>query len=220
MFSLIYKDFLLQRGTKSFFYLILMPVISALAASQSTLYILLLYLAGSYVYINSANAFDDKYRAERILLSMPVRRRTIVGAKYMGILLYLAGYIVTVALLSGVFGRLLKTGVYVSFSSIIDLITITAVYYSILFPLNFKQGYQKSRWANYISMIVSMGLYAAATKVMSAKTGLDINSIQSALSHAADLGSGGWNVLLLLFSAALLLLSFCLSERVYNAREF
>jgi len=84
MLSLVYKDLLLQRGSKSLIYMLVMPVLSAFAFSSDVLYVILPYIAGSYLYIVYANALDDKYNAEKILLSMPIKRTSIVAAKYLG----------------------------------------------------------------------------------------------------------------------------------------
>ena len=67
MLSLVYKDFMLQRGGKSIVYMLVMPVLASFAASGDILYAVLPFIAGSYLYVVYANALDDKYKAEKNL---------------------------------------------------------------------------------------------------------------------------------------------------------
>jgi len=223
MLTLVYKDFLLQRGTKAFLYMLAMPVLSAFAFSSDLLYVILPYIAGSYLYIVYANALDDKYNSEKVFISMPIKRSTIVGAKYFGMFAYMLGFIAVIGLLSFII-RMIIPGFedipVLSWSQIVQLVTVGAMYYSILFPLYFKLGYQKSRWINYFAMIFSAGLYALATKGITSITGTDISSLQAALEFLTGIQIGIWNIFLPLFSAAAVAVSVRLSVIFFSRREF
>lgn len=223
MLTLVYKDFLLQRGAKSFIYMLVMPVVSAFAFSTDALYVIMPYIAGSYLYIVYANALDDKYKSENIFISMPVKRSSIVGAKYLGMFAYMIVFLAAVSVLSLLI-RLFVPGfeavTTISWSLIVQFIIIAAVYYGILFPLYFKLGYIKSRWVNYIAMIFSAGIYITATKGMTAFTGIEIASLQASLMFFTGLDVHVWNIVLPVLSAVITAASLQLSVSFYSRREF
>ena len=223
MLILVYKDFLLQRGGKSIIYLAVMPIISAFAFSTNILNIILPYIAGSYLYIIYANALDDKYKTEKIFIAMPIGRKKIVGAKYVGMGLYMFGFLIIIGILS-FFIRLMIPGfeemALLSWSIFVQFLSVGCLYYSIFFPLYFRVGYQKSRWANYIAMIASAGLFALLLKATSEMSGETLSSMQAALNYLLTLPEGVWNIILPLLSVGLLYLSFNLSVFYYGKREF
>lgn len=223
MLSLVYKDLLLQRGSKSLIYMLVMPVVSAFAFSTDVLYVILPYIAGSYLYIVYANALDDKYNAEKVLLSMPIPRSSIVTAKYLGMFFYMVFFLTVVAVISFLI-RLIVPGFSdipsLTWHHMIQFTTIAAIYYGIMFPLYFKIGYHKSRWVNYFAMLLSAGLYALATKGLSSLTGLEIESLQGAFEYITGIPGAVWNMILPLCAAAIIALSIRLSVRHYKRREF
>jgi ABC-type transport system involved in multi-copper enzyme maturation permease subunit len=223
MLSLVYKDFLLQRGAKPFIYMLVMPVISSFAFSGDILYGIMPYIAGSYLYIVYANALDDKYNSEKMLAAMPVGRNTIIGAKYLGVFLYLAAFLVVMFILSNV-SRLFMTNAAqlspLQGHHIVQFLFIASLYYGVFFPVYFKVGYQKSRWANYLALLAAAGLFALATKGMSTITGTEITSLQASLTALTGLGEKLWTTVLPLLSAAIIGVSMVLSTRFYRKREF
>lgn len=223
MLSLIYKDFLLQRGGKSIIYLALMPIVSAFALSTGILNVILPYIAGSYLYIVYANALDDKFKTDKIFVAMPVGRKKIVGSKYASMGLYMAGFLLIVGILSTLI-RLLIPGyadmALLGWGVFVQFLAVAGLYYGIYFPLYFRVGYQKSRWASYIAMIASGGLFAVVLKVVSEISGSQVTSLQAALEYLSRIPVGAWNVLLPLISLCLLFISFRLSVDFYERREF
>jgi len=103
---------------------------------------------------------------------------------------------------------------------VIQFVTIAAIYYGIMFPLYFKLGYHKSRWVNYIAMILSAGVYAAATKGLSSVTNLEITSLQTAFEYITGIPGTIWNIILPLCATAILSVSLKLSIQYYRRREF
>ncbi|MBI9101604.1 MAG: ABC-2 transporter permease [Spirochaetales bacterium] len=223
MFTLVYKDFLLQRGAKSFVYMLVMPVVSAFAFATDLLYVILPFIAGSYLYIVYANALDDKYRAEKMFIAMPVKRSTIVVAKYMGIFCYLVVFLLAVSILS----FLIKAFIpgysdmeTFTMEHFVQFLTIDVIYYGVFFPLYFKLDYQKSRWVNYIAMLLSAGLYTLATKGLSTIVNREIVSLQASLEYLSGIQAGLWNIFLPLLSILAIAASIRLSLFYYRRREF
>lgn len=223
MFSLVYKDFLLQRGGKSFIYMGIMPIISTLALSTNILNVLMPYIAGSYLYIVYANALDDTFRTEKLFNAMPISRVRIVGSKYASVGIYLAAFLVIIAILGPAVRALVhefSTMPLLSWSIIVQFLLVAGTYYSIYFPRYFKVGYQKSRWANYMALIASAGLYAALMKGVSEISGLDIVSIQEALAYISGISVNSWDLLLPVLTMVMIALSIKLSVIRYQRREF
>jgi len=223
MLSLVYKDFLLQRGAKSFIYMLVMPVISTFAFSGDILYGIMPYIAGSYLYIVYANALDYKYNSEKMLTAMPVGRNTIIGAKYLGVLLYLTAFLAVISILSILSRLFMADTVQVSpftWHHIVQFLFIATLYYGIFFPIYFKVGYQKSRWANYLALLAAAGLFTLATRGVSTITGTEIISLQASLTSLTGQGEKLWNTALPIFSAVIISASMYVSARFYHKREF
>ena len=223
MLNLVYKDFMLQRGTKSFLFMLVMPIISSFAFSTDILYGILPFITGSYLYVVYANALDDKYKSEKMLIAMPIRRQTIVGSKYLGVLLYMISFLAVIALVTSLIHLIVPGTAFVQglrWSHIVQFLTIFSIYYGIFFPLYFKVGYQKSRWANYIALLAAGGLFLLSTKGLSTIAGINIPSLQIALEYMTGLGENLWNAVLPSLAVTIITVSIFLSKVFYQRREF
>ena len=223
MLSLVYKDLLLQRGGKSFIYMLIMPVLASFAYSGDILYAVMPFIAGSYLYIVYANAFDDKYNAEKTLTAMPVGRKRIVKAKYLSVVLYLAAFLAAVVVITTIITLVSEGSGFMlvfGWKQLVQFFFIAAIYYGVYFPIYFRVGYQRSRWANYISLIAAGGIFALATKGLSAFSGIEISSLQEALEYLTQISVIVWNIILPLLSILIIAISMRLSNIFYNRREF
>ncbi len=223
MISLVYKDFLLQRGGKSLIYMAIMPIISAFALSTTIFNVIMPYIAGSYLYIVYANALDDKYQTERLFIAMPVSRRTIVGSKYMSMGFYMVAFLTIIGILSPLFRLFIPSLLnmqLLSWQIIVQFFAVSSLYYSIYFPLYFKVGYQKSRWANYIALIASAGLFIGILQLVSELSGIEMESLQEALAFYLRVPAGLWDIIIPIASVGIIVLSIKLSTYYYKQREF
>jgi ABC-type transport system involved in multi-copper enzyme maturation permease subunit len=99
---------------------------------------------------------EEKNNSEKLVLSLPLKRSTIVLSKYMSVMIYFGGGM----LLAVLFGSLLvKIGIarvlkYVSFDDVILSLMITILYASLYLPIIFKLGYKQSRL--YVFMMVML----------------------------------------------------------------
>ncbi|MDC7126101.1 MAG: ABC-2 transporter permease [Spirochaetales bacterium] len=222
MLSLVYKDFLLQRGSKAFVYMIILPIAGALSIISETQLWMLPYLAGSYMYIIYANALDDKHRTEKLLLSMPISRNTIVLSKYLGIFFYMIAFLV-LSFICSFFAILIipqEDPSILSIQKIIETLIMTSIYFGLQLPLTFKLGYQNSRWVNYFSLLFSIGLYIAILKGTNAIYNIDVASLQEAAYYITRLSTGIWNLILIAASTVITFISVKFSIKYYKEREF
>ena len=223
MLSLVYKDWLLQRGSKSFVYMFVMPVLGAFGLPSGILFGILPCLAGSYLYLVYANALDDKYETEKAFLAMPVSRGTIVKTKYIGIGMYLLGSLIFIALLSLVIGLTVPgRGIVtqVSVSTVIQFLLVYSFYYGIMLPVYFKVGYQRSRWMNYVALLLSAGLFAFLIKGVGTLYDVEVPSLQSAFQTMTGISALVWSVIFFVLSGIVIYVSVALSIKYYRAREF
>jgi len=224
MFTLVLKDWRLQRGGgKAFVYCLLMPVAGTFALSAGTVFSIMPFLAGAYMFVTYAASMDDKYRTESAFLSMPLTRRDVVLAKYLSVGSYVAAYFLILLAFTPLIRFFIpgfsEMAVF-SASHAVQFITMAALYYSIFFPLYFKLGYMKSRWANYGALLASGGLFAAALKGVSAVRHIQVDSLQEALQALTGAPVLLWNIVLPILGAAAIGMSLAASVRIFGKREF
>ncbi len=225
MLSLVYKDFLIQKGGKSAVYMLLMPVLSAFAVSSGSdsIFIILPYIAAAYIYIVYANALDDKYQTDRAFAAMPVSRGELVAAKFISIGIYLLLFniirSVSIVVMSFFIAEISIEAVF-STDLLIQFIFFPAVYFSIYFPLYFSMGYHKSRWANYIAMIAVLGIYTIVMKLCPELTGKTPDSFQDAIGILTGLHRYIINTVMPVLSGLMLFAAFRFSLSWYRQREF
>jgi ABC-type transport system involved in multi-copper enzyme maturation permease subunit len=210
---LIYKDLLLQKR-ETMVVAILLGIAGASmlkvnpGGTVATMF-LIVYLFAVY-----ANAFDFKYNFEATLNSLPVRRSTVVAAKYASVFVMLAVAVVSTFVpvwclrLAGCLPNV------PGLKLVLLALILSTLYYSIYCPLYFELGYMKSRWASFAAMA---GVMAAAGVVGGNRSS---NSLSDAV-RGLSVGEGT-PVLLGLAGASMLLLglSLMVSVRIYRRKEF
>lgn len=167
MVQLILKDLQVQKREKTFFLILILSLcISGILPKNPGLASIQLLL-GVYLLIVYANAFDYKYNAEVMINSLPLGRKQIVTAKYLSALLI---SLIMIAVSLPVSFLLSYTGfwgvsgmnVRVEVRFLLTALFFLSLYLSIFFPVYFKWGYMKSRWANFFSLFVIFGLFGLA----------------------------------------------------------
>lgn len=217
MLNLIVKDVILLRKTIliGFVY----TVVMALAFSGTTG--LAMFTASTFavtfLLIQTPCAYDEKSRAEPMLLSLPIRRETVVNAKYAVIALYTLIAVVQYML---VYGFVKLTGLplhmaAISVESAAGLLLVVVLAASIFYPVFFRLGYMKTR---YVNIFLFAGFFAGGGALAAALGGEE---------WAADFvrvldGQPDWLLCcgLLGLMLGILLISYCMSIKFYRGREF
>ncbi len=163
MFQLIFKDLKVQKREKTIFIVLflslciagILPNNPGLASAQ--------LLLGVYLMIVYANAFDYKYNAEIMINSLPLGRNQIVKAKYLSSLIFglaMMAVALPISFLISYTGFPGTDGMNSTLAVRFVMISLffISLYLSIFFPVYFKFGYLKSRWANVLSFLVIFGL--------------------------------------------------------------
>jgi len=219
LYSLILKDILLQKKTVLFtagyslFILIVFqnPVFSEAAYIMGA-------VASGYMFILGACAYDEKNRSDIILNSLPVKRSTIVRAKYAGVVVFTA----IAFLIIGITGSLMRlAGLpvplrYPGWPDAVGVFASMVLLASLYFPFVFRYGYIKSRLFNLVLFMLVFFSPALINDYLKKQHG----NLEQAAALVPALP--GWLAGLGLFLGGLLLMggSYLLSAYFYRRREF
>lgn len=163
MKGLLLKDFYTAGNYKrSFFLLAAMVVIFIFAGMTTGSYIFLVLILMSTTIVNGNFSYDESARWDRFACALPLKRSTIVAARYLFALLFmlalvLAGglLLVIAAVVRGQTETLPVSLVGILAASLFSLFSM-----SITLPASYKLGPEKARIINIISYAVLFGAYA------------------------------------------------------------
>lgn len=214
MYHLIKKDILMQK--KLFLYsLLLIPFFVFTLGQTGPLSFVMIIFVLTYYLVMNASALEDKNNNDKLLISLPIKRTTIVLSKYVSVFVY-ALYATVLYFINYGLVKLMNLPLEVyplSKEGIIGTLAAIILISSISFPFIFKYGYIKSRVVTFILFFAAFfgGAYI-----------LDKNS--SAIEKIVLFFQNGssfqvWMSCILSF-LVLLLLSIILSLKYYKDREF
>ncbi len=209
MFNLIKKDFLMQK--KSLYFMIGYGIF-VFFAFQDASFAGFKYIMGgsaiSYILIMTAIAHEEKNNSDIILNSLPLKRNTIVMAKY---LTFLGSVLITMVIM-GVIGLIIYTIGFPPLDRLISLSDVLAVLLSVSFlssiyyPLYIKFG---GKYMRFFNIILFMLIFFLPT-FLSGLIGEKFNSITIPEFYCISL----------LISMIMLLGSYLISLRIYENKEF
>lgn len=219
MINLILKDLILNKKQLGY---VLVYGIFALIAFQaySGGQFFVITVGIGYMLMLNATAYDEKNNFEIVLNSLPISRSKIVGAKYLTILIY-AGLAIVSYLIGFLIIQIFHLPVTVPdltpvgvISALFTLSLMSGLYY----PLYFKMGYLKS---NLIRTLVFMLFFFVPLFLSEYIQGDAQNPIfRGVLEILGTLSSTQLSLIVLLITLLFLGISFLLSLRFYNRREF
>lgn len=156
MCRLIVKDFLLMKGILPTFggFVVLLTIINI---SKPSPILSLLPILLSFILVGSIIGLDDKYRLDCLYCSLPVRRATIVYAKYLSTgLIFLTGILLSL-LVSWFLPEQILTlkGAFFVFFSF-------SLFFSILYPISYRFGFQLEMEVGKIFLILLLVILAIA----------------------------------------------------------
>lgn len=209
MFSLIMKDISIQW--KYAFFLGLFTVCSFVFL-QGNIYILIPVWSVMLLTMGSAG-IEEKNNSEKLVVSFPVKRSTIVFSKYMSVLVY---YVWGVLLAVSLGSLLTKFGMsrfsrYMVLEDLMITIVMMVLYACLYLPIYFKFGYRKSKIYNFLMVM----LPSMATLIISDQQDL-VMKLDWLLHLPKEALFIGMFLILLVVSAC----SISLSMRFYQNREF
>ncbi len=219
MYNLILKDILIQKKIilLSFAYIVFFVI--AMQGAGFVMYPTAL-TAITYMLVVTSCAYDDKNKADVMLNSLPIKRSSIVLAKYLSVIVYVvtgtvAYWVITTLLaLTG-----LPVKIYpVSSEGFAGGLLAIGFINSIYFPFYFKFGYIKSRFLNLILFFVFFfGLTSVVKFIYVQKDTSWVKIAAKFINSQTDLQIFTYIIVLTLVIMAV---SLALSLRAYQGKDF
>lgn len=216
MKGLILKDIYnaMTQGKALIFMIVIFGVCFANAASGTLIMMCTIYAA---VMVVNNLALDEMCSWEVYALTMPITRSQLVLSKYIVSAAYslcgiLLGIVMTAAL------RVLGFGQGQSSPELILAISVTGlamatVFIALLIPVNFKFGVQKGRF-------VLLGIAALIGGGGVVLSGNEDSKVLAALDKLGQLNGATMILITLAAAAVIMSISFMISVRIVNNKEF
>lgn len=218
MYPLIKKDILIQKKvvTLAIFMMLFFAVtLSSMGPGATIVGILTV----TYMFVLGASAIEDKNKSDIILVSLPIKKQTIVLAKYLSVYVFATYAILLYAIIY--FGvQLLHIPLEMSLtqSGIISTLFIITVFFAISFPLIFKYGYLKAKTPNLILFFILV--FGGTALVNNLDQLSSWTFIQNTVTFLSERTETQLLLLLLPIAFVILVISYFISLRFYQEREF
>jgi ABC-2 type transport system permease protein len=219
MFNLVLKDILIQKKTfvLGLFYIPIM----AIAFQHSVTSMIPAGIVGlTYIVLITACAYDDKYKTDIMLNSLPLHRNSIVLARYMSLFLYYVIGVLDYVLFTAVISTLgipIKMQA-ISVEALIAALGAVVLVFSTYLPVFYKFGYIKSRTIGFVLFFVFFFGIGAVSELLQDKLSSNfVRGIAEFFEGQSDFLIGSVMVLVILL---ILASSYMLSAKIYKTRDF
>lgn len=204
MFRLILKDFYLLRRTLPFIgiWLAFVTISNVTSKSEPDPVLAFIPIFLSFILIGNAIALDEKYKLEYLYCSLPLKRTTIVYAKYLSTLLIILAGIILSFLAGLLFPKQLLTP-GVSFF----VLFFFSLFFSVILPFSYKFGIQLEGDPGKLALVF-LFIVSAIAVVTFIIVYFNINIFKIKIIYLS------------LFLAAFVFVSVKLSVVFYNKRDF
>ncbi len=222
MLNLVLKDILLQKKSLMLMgiFCIIPIIIFNYFGTLDTGSQILLAMVISYTLIMGTCAQEFKNTSDIFINSLPLKRSTIVKARYLTAFVFMFYALVVVAIIGVILNSIgfSISANYLGTYEIVGIVTSLILFISIYFPVYFKYGYLKSKLLNFILLF---GTLLIPNLVVSLASDTELQEILSQIcSFLFKLSS--WEIISMLMGSVfiIMLISYFLSVRFYNKREF
>lgn len=164
------------------------------------------YMAFFMIMASNFNTGESERMQYRLLLSLPIIRRTVINAKYAMISVWwLISYVTHIFIV--ILKEIFHLSLNLSFDVNVTLLSFCFAYLfaSIFYPIHFKFGYRVS---NLVGIIIFFLVASGFGKLMSINTGPTSIVLERPVLTVAIL------------SFVVTLLSYLISERIFTKRDF
>lgn len=217
LFHIIKKDFLLIKKYILFMFIVsvgipifvYMRIGERLGALSSVIAFLMQLIFTQFLMNNSLSLVETKYeKAQALLCVTPYTRGLLVKGKYAFNLILFAYCLVVFIIVTLFFPEIIKDVSIVTISFIFLFMTILI---GLKIPLEFKFGYEKIKYIFLGAMIVTPYILPTVFKFIS-KNNNAINNIRSTPPIIQA-------VIISIFALILFLISFIISQKIYDKKE-
>lgn len=222
MYNLILKEFLVQK--KTLLYGIVYTIVCAYAFGDivpngGAIYTVAPF-AVIYLFVNYSGGFDDKSKADIVFNSLPIKREDIVISKYLAIVCFGTFGILCSALLGliGFYTGFPRVSRLISVNDIITVLVGGGIFAAVFYPLYFKYGMVKMKFANIILFLIFMFLPSYIVEY--AEKNPNSAVVKQVISVVANASEWKINMLLAVVACIIVLISLLVSMRIYKNKDF
>ncbi|MBB6444539.1 ABC-2 transporter permease [Bacillus benzoevorans] len=165
-----------------------------------------------------ASALEDKNNSDIILISLPIKKKTIVLSKYLSIFVYLLYAVLGFSCLYLAVNLFaIPYEIPLTKAGVVSAIASGIIFFSITYPLIFRFGYLKSKMPNFfLFFVLILGGTAAAVNLFYNEQSVLGQKLAQFLE-----GAGAMFTVIFLFGLAIIwTVSYLISLRFYTKREF
>lgn len=219
MFNLIKKDFILSRKINIFVVVYALFIAAMGLVMPDPLVSTFLYTLGMltliFITVIYTNGYDDKYKSEIVLNSLPIDKENIVRAKYMTLILFIIMSCSAVLIFTNIILKLgvVSIGKGASIWNVIFATNISLIFYSIYYPIYFKVGEGLRSFNTILWILIAIGP-SVLSKLMK---GLNTTGY---LEKIIAIDINRINIYVLIISLFMFYMSMKISEKIYRTREF
>ncbi|MBE6044419.1 MULTISPECIES: ABC-2 transporter permease [Clostridium] len=219
MLNLVLKDFKLGKRY-NIFLLVYSLMISAFGLKMDhlpgMLYVLSIVML-SYISILYSNGYDEKYKINIALNSMPINKKDIVRAKYLSLILRVLIVSCVIIIFTLILNRLgvkatVRTATFWDFILSFNLL---GIFYSVYYPLYYKFEYNKFRIINMILYIILLVIPGYITKFLKSNIGLKFYNWIMDFRHLNQ-----FQLFTSILVLIVLIISMTISSKIYCNKEF
>lgn len=218
MYNLLLKDVLILK--KQFLYGLFIGALFSLTFSKINGAMMCIF-ALPYILVFTAVAYDEKDKAEIMLTSLPIDRSLLVIERYLSVFVFAILGAMEYTIIEAI---VYFTGINVEISpftaiSISSMVLGLAIFYGIYLPMMFKFGYIKTRWVN---LFMFFGLFFGVTSLINAinKYGINFKILNPLITFFKNQSNIAVASELIAVAFLIYVLSYAISVKIYNSREF
>ncbi|MGE5628452.1 MAG: ABC-2 transporter permease [Solirubrobacterales bacterium] len=152
MLKLIIKDIVIQKRTIpiALAYVVFFIFITSNNLNKGSIYIIGVTLA--YMFTLGAIQYEEKYKAQNVIASLPVTRTDMVFSRYFGMIFFTGASTVFICIIVFILNlfNFMPGLENINVQDIKTIIVSAVVLMSIMIPLNYGLGVKKTRFVNVI----------------------------------------------------------------------
>lgn len=221
MFNLVLKDVLIQKKyilISMLYPLIFSTMIFKGTGDTSSTGFIVLPIMVAYILLMGACGYDDKNKSDIMLNSLPINRIDLVIAKYLSSFVFIfIGISITFVITAALnFSGFLHFDRLMNFQDVLGCTISIVILSSLYFPINFKFGYQKSR---YVNMIFFMGVFFLPSILLSKFIKKGSGAAPSFILYLNS--QPNWVIVsfILIIAFIIMMLSLIVSTRIYMNKD-
>lgn len=219
MYNLVLKDIMIQKKQIVFAFAYLLLIMFAFQSLGEVMFSAGI-VAFTYMLVMTSCAFEDKNKADVMLNSLPLKKSTIVLAKYASVFVYFVLGTAAYSILTSILGIMeLPIKIYpLTLKNFIGGLVGVSLMSGIYLPVFFKVGYTRSKILNFILFFVFFfGISYLMGIFKEYQNSALLKNIAELLQNNGDAVIAAIIFVLILIIEAV---SYYVSLKLYKSREF